>query len=219
MRGKEGGDGAEVPWTKALSSRRYAMALAITLGLGAVIALLLPQFFTHLALRPGTIPFEPLLPLLGPAQLSVPIFTVLYGMLAGALVVVLPRPYLLLRALQAYVLILLLRMISMWMFTLQPPADLVPLHDPLTAIFYPDGEAFTKDLFFSGHTATMALLVALAHGKWQQAVALAATGAVGVMVLAQHAHWTIDVVAAPVFVGLAWWISRATWTASVSDVR
>lgn len=204
----------ELPWREALRSGRFRVALLITLAIGTLIALFLPVFFGHLSVRPGAIPPDPLLPVLGPAQLSTPIFTVLYGMLAGALVLLARKPFLLLRGLQAYVFILLFRMVSMWSVTLEPPVDLVPLVDPLTAVFYPGGEAFTKDLFFSGHTATMALLVALARRPWQRTIAMAATVAVGLLVLAQHAHWTIDVLAAPFFVALAWWCSRQTfrWT-------
>ena len=100
-----------------------------------------------------------------------------------------------------------MRMVTMELVTLEPPVNIIPLVDPVTVSFYPGGVPFLKDLFFSGHTATLALMVFISRGsvaRWGVAVA---TIAVAVLVLLQHVHWTIDVLAAPLFAWFAWRMS------------
>jgi hypothetical protein len=103
---------------------------------------------------------------------------------------------------------------------LEPPLDLIPLVDPLTQIFYPSAEPFRKDLFFSGHTATVFLLyLAIPERRWKRPL-LAVTLFVGLAVLVQHVHWTIDVVVAPVAAWVAWRASaHTTCWAGLSDER
>ena len=123
-----------------------------------------------------------------------------------ALVTLLPRPPRLLRALWAYLLLHLLRCATLWLLPLEPPAGLVLLRDPLVdQLIYAAPAPITKDLFFSGHTATLLLLALAVPAGWRRRALLAGTVAVGTLVLVQHAHYTYDVLAAPLFVALAWW--------------
>jgi membrane-associated phospholipid phosphatase len=57
----------------------------------------------------------------------------------------------------------------------------------------------TKDLFFSGHTATVFLLFLNSQTKLWKNVFLTLTILVGFCVLIQHVHYTVDVIAAPFF--------------------
>jgi membrane-associated phospholipid phosphatase len=115
-----------------------------------------------------------------------------------------------------------LRMLTMYLFTFEPPMGIIPLEDPVTAVFYPGGEPFLKDLFFSGHTATLVLFAfAMGPGRQRTALLLAAL-VVGGLVLVQHVHYTVDVLAAPFFAGLAWWVAGIVLRAAglkVSDVE
>lgn len=189
-------NGRKATWGAALARKGFVAVLLATLGAGLALAWLLPRFFAWLALRPGAIPPDPVLANLGPYDLSVPIFVVLYGALAAMVVVLARRPFRLLHGLLAYVGLVALRMVCMALFTLEPPPGMVPLIDPLTQGFYPGEQPFAKDLFFSGHTATLMLLALLApKGAWRLAVA-AAAAFVGMGVLLQHVHWSIDVLAA-----------------------
>ena len=113
------------------------------------------------------------------------------------------KPLRLLHMVWAYALLLVLRMCTMYLFTFEPPAGIIPLQDPVTALFYPGGVPFLKDLFFSGHTATL-VLFGLAVGPGRARLALwVLAAAVGALVMAQHVHWTVDVVAAPFFAALS----------------
>jgi hypothetical protein len=191
--------------------------LAVCLVL-ATLAAVLPVFFRWIQHKPGLVPPDPLIHAVGPADLSIPVFTLLYAVIAATVVAVAPRPHLLLRGLFAYALLLLLRMSSMAVFTLEPPADAVPLTDPVTGPFYPGNAPFLKDLFFSGHTATLALMALLAPWRWLRTVAWSAAAAVGLMVIAQHVHWTMDVVAAP-FAACAAWALAGLWLRRITPCR
>ncbi len=179
-----------------MARKGFIAVLLATSGAGLALAWALPRFFGWLNVRPGKMPHDPLLANLGPFDLSVPIFVVLYGVLAAMVLVLAGRPFRLLHGLLAYVGMVALRMACMVLFTLEPPPRMVPLIDPFTQGFYPGAQPFAKDLFFSGHTATMVLLALLApKGCWRWATA-AAAAFVGAGVLLQHVHWSMDVLAA-----------------------
>lgn len=194
----------------SMTSPRTLTAWIVTLVALVVVASTLPVFFRIIEVRPGTVPPDPVLGLLGPIDLSVPVFMVLYGAILLAVMWIARSASVLLRALQAYLVLLLLRMVSMYVFTLEPPADLIDLVDPVTQWFYPDDRPFRKDLFFSGHTATLALLAFAVHGQVIRKVLWSSTAFIGLAVIVQHVHWTVDVVFAPIFAWLAWCISGIT---------
>lgn len=182
----------------------WRRAWLITLLAGVLIVSALPAFFAWVGRRPGMLPPEPLLGLLPAWDLSVPLFLLLYVVITIYVVALARHRSRLLRGLQAYLLLLLLRMLSMALVTLEPPPGMVLLHDPVIQWFYPGAEPFSKDLFFSGHVATVCLLALAAPWPrmrpylWMMAVL------VGLAVLVQHVHWTVDVLAAPAFAWLAW---------------
>ncbi len=176
---------------------------------GVLVIAGLPVFFRWVGSRQGAFPPEPLLPRIGPWDASAPTFTVLYGTLLLVVFSIAGRPLLVLRGLFAYLLMVVLRMLSMALIILEPPPDIIPLVDPVTAIFYPDNTPFLKDLFFSGHTATLVLVALVApRGPVRWLASLAAL-AVAALVLVQHVHWTVDVLAAIPAALLAWWLAGA----------
>jgi len=89
-------------------------------------------------------------------------------------------------------------MVVMFVTPFNPPADSIILNDPFVQLFG-SGEILTKDLFFSGHTATLFLLYLIADKKYLKFTYLIFTIIVGLAVLLQHVHYTIDVIAAPFF--------------------
>jgi membrane-associated phospholipid phosphatase len=66
----------------------------------------------------------------------------------------------------------------------------------------------TKDLFFSGHTTTMVLIFLCLKKRTDKTIALMAAFAVAYLLLVQHIHYTIDVLAAPVVVYACYRLTR-----------
>lgn len=168
------------------------------------IAIGLPRFFAYIEGIAGTRPLDPLLAAIGPVNVTWLTFTVLYSTLVLTVARALGSPWTILRGLHAYALLMLLRVLSMRAFVLEPPTDIIPLIDPVTQSFYPGATPFLKDLFFSGHTASLALMVCIARGRTARMLTITAAAVVGLLVILQHVHWTVDVLAAPIFVWLAW---------------
>ena len=183
---------------------RLGLVLVLLLGLLPVV----PGFYRFVQARPGQLLADPLLVLLPVQDHSTLIFTLIYGAIAATLVYLLPRPQRLLQALWAYYLLQLLRMATLWLLPLEPPTALVPLHDPvMDRLFAITTQPIVRDLFFSGHTATMALLAFAGRGRrWRGALGLL-TGAVGLLVLVHRVHYSYDVLAAPLFAWLAYWLA------------
>ncbi|GAA3974203.1 phosphatase PAP2-related protein [Hymenobacter antarcticus] len=191
-------------WAQTSFRLRLGLIAALLLGLLPVV----PGFYHFIQSRPGQLLADPLLALLPAHDVSVPTFALIYGAIAATLAYLLPRPQLLLRALWAYYLLQLLRMATLWLLPLEPPSTLLPLHDPvMDHLFAVTTQPIVRDLFFSGHTATMALLALAGRGRrWRTALGLL-TGAVGLLVLVQRVHYSYDVLAAPFFAWGAYWLA------------
>jgi PAP2 superfamily C-terminal len=120
-------------------------------------------------------------------------------------------PAIYLRFIWGYALLFITRIISIGLTPLDPPDGLIELRDPLSNYFY--GATFiTKDLFFSGHTASICLMAfCLIHPRDRWLVFFG-TAVVGIGVLLLRIHYTADVIAAPFFAygvyRLAKWLVR-----------
>ena len=195
-------------WPAAWARRGFRVRLGLVVGLLLGLLPVVPGFYRFVQARPGQLLADPLLALLPVQDHSTLIFTLIYGAIAATLVYLLPRPQRLLPALWAYYLLQLLRMATLWLLPLEPPATLVILHDPvMDRIFEVTTQPIVRDLFFSGHTATMMLLTLVGRGRgWRWALGLAMV-AVGLLVLVQRVHYSYDVLAAPFFAWAAYWLA------------
>ena len=101
----------------------------------------------------------------------------------------------------------IIRCIVMYLVPLEPPIGIIPLRDPFVEGAFYDNKVLVKDLFFSGHTSNMVLLTLFMDIKWLKIILAFAATTVGYLVLVQHVHYTIDVIAAPFFAYLAYRIA------------
>ncbi len=137
---------------------------------------------------------------LKPYDFSLILFTLIYASVGIAFTFLLPHPKKLLMGLQAFSIIALMRAASIYLVPLSPPADMIILHDPVAEFFLKRGDVMvTNDLFFSGHVSFCILLYFTAQNSIIKRLCAITTFIIGVLIIWQHVHYTIDVVAAPFF--------------------
>ena len=161
----------------------------------------LPTYFNYIENRNGIVLNDPLLDWFPAINVSIPVFIILWGMVSLFIIKAIQNPLLFLQFSWCLILLHLSRVVSIGLTPLNAPKDLIILKDPLSSHFY-DVPFITKDLFYSGHTATMFLMYLCFQGKWEKIIALFASICMGILVLIQHIHYTIDVVTAPFFAWL-----------------
>lgn len=167
------------------------------------ILMSLPFFYQAIEQRNGISFNDYLLSYLPAYDLSLFIFVIIWSMTLLTFSRFKQDPHIFLTFLWGFILINLSRFVSIGLFPLNPPADLIPIHDPIANQFY--GPKFiTKDLFFSGHTAAMFLMFLCLKKRTDKLLALIATLIIGAAVLIQHVHYTMDVVMAPVITYFLW---------------
>ncbi len=186
----------------------------------AIVALVLsamPAFFQHIERRAGVQLHDPILSHIAPQDVSIYIFMVIWGMGLLTLLRAIANPAIYVRYVWLYIVICLTRLLTITLVPLAPPVGLKELVDPLTGIFY--GHAVvTKDLFYSGHTATLITMYFCLEKRSDKILSLIATFIVGCLLLVQHVHYTIDVLAAPVFVFLINRVLSATLFADSDEL-
>ena len=125
------------------------------------------------------------------------------------------NPHTVLLGLATYSIVTWFRMITMYTFTLEPPEGMIFLQDPfLTMIVYPTD--FAKDLFFSGHISAMTVIILVEPNRILKLIKVAATILVGMLLLAQHVHYALDVLLAPLFSYLVYrWVLQLQRAAGI----
>ncbi|OON68262.1 phosphatase PAP2-related protein [Hymenobacter sp. CRA2] len=192
-------------WHQAWRHPAFRRLLAGALGGLLLLAALIPRFFAWVQQRPGVRPPDAVLLHLPAYDVSGLTFAVIYAAIVLGLAVLLPRPRQLLRALWGYLLLHGLRLVTLALVPWEAPPHLIVLHDPVVdRLFYASATSITKDLFFSGHTATVLLLALAAPPGRVRKVLLLGTALVASLVLVQHAHYSWDVLGALLAAPLAW---------------
>ncbi len=185
-------------WKKYLSDKKSRYELVSTLVFLVPVLSFFPKFLSYVEARAGVVLPDPVLRMFNPIDLTWLTFALIYLSVIFALINFAPKPVTLVKALQCYALMVVFRTAAMYVTPFNPPESMLALNDPFVQ-FFGSGEILTKDLFFSGHTATLFLLFLLAEKKWLKTIFLINTIIVGTAVLLQHVHYTIDVLAAPFF--------------------
>lgn len=185
-------------WKEFLKEKRNRFELVITLFLLAVVLTSLANFLNYVEARKGVLLPDPLLNLFNPIDLTWLTFALIYVSLSVAIATLSKNPKRLLFAVQLYTFMVAVRILAMYLLPLQPPEKMIILNDPFVE-FFGTGQTLTKDLFFSGHTATLLILFLISEKKIIKTIFLISTIVVAIAVLLQHVHYTIDVFAAVFF--------------------
>jgi hypothetical protein len=185
-------------WRDAFANKIFKKKFSIAFILLIGILIFLPYFFQHIEKRNGIALNDFILQQLKPRDVSVLIFFIIWSVSILMIIRAVKKPHIFIVLLSSFTMLTMSRIISIYLFALNAPEGLIVLKDPLSNFFY--GTTFiTKDLFYSGHTATMFLMFLCLEKKTDKLVALAASFLVGILVLVQHVHYSIDVLVAPIF--------------------
>jgi hypothetical protein len=155
---------------------------------------------------------DPLFNLFNAVDLNIIAFPVIYVALITFIVYNSYRPRTLMFAFNCYALMVWIRMFAMYVTPLDVSSGSIGLHDPIVFLIG-TGQEVQKDLFFSGHTASLFLLAivtlnakkisgrdySLKLDKFMKFFFFFCLIIVGSSVVLQKAHYTIDVFAALFF--------------------
>lgn len=197
----------QVLWKNAWANTSFKIKIIVGLSLIAITLSLYPLFFDYIEQRNGVVLNDFFLQKLPAKNVSIPVFTIIWGMGALTIYRVIQSPRIAVNTIWCFLLIAVSRVVSISLCHLNPPADLIPLVDPLSNTFY-GGKFITKDLFYSGHTATQFLMFLCLEKRTDKILTLISTVLIGILVLIQHVHYTLDVITAPLFAYLCYKVSQ-----------
>lgn len=196
-------------WKQMLVIDGFAIKLLTAIIIFVIGALQFPNYFLHIQKREGEILNDFVLNNLPALDVSTPIFAIIYGLLLYMLARVITKPNIFLLFALTFVIETVFRMTTIYIFPLNAPENLVFLHDTFAeALIYGDSEPITKDLFFSGHTATMVMIWLFVDKPWEKIIALIGGCMLAFLLLVQHVHYTADVVGAFFFTYLSYLIAQ-----------
>ena len=185
-------------WSQYLRNKQFRNKLAVGLLLLVLLIAFLPYYFAFIEARKGIILNDLVLDYIESANVSIPTFIIIWSLCLWYLIKSFKDPALMLLILWGLNVLSLSRIISIYLVPLEPPNDLIELIDPITNSLY-GAKFITKDLFFSGHTATLVCLALCLRKRKDQLIVFTGAVIVGILVLVQHVHYTIDVIAAFIF--------------------
>jgi len=194
-------------WKNNWQSTDYRRKLISGLIIISLILISLPFFYQAIEQRNGIKFNDYFLQWLPAYDLSLFIFVTIWSMALLTFHRFKQDPQIFLTFLWGFILINLSRFVAIGLVPLNPPDNLIAIHDPISNYFY--GPKFiTKDLFFSGHTAAMFLMFLCLKKKSDKILTFIATILIGLAVLIQHVHYTMDVFMAPIITYFLWIASR-----------
>lgn len=184
-------------WKEALNTAPKRWRLISGSVIIFSIIIYLPYFFRHIEERQGTVLHDWVLEQIPAHNVSVIIFIIIWGTGLLTLYRAVYKPEIYILYAWALIFVCLARMLAISLVPLDPPIGLIKLADPLTGVFY--GQAIiTKDLFFSGHISTVVLIFLCLEKKSDKIISFFSIIAIAILLLVQHIHYTIDILAAPI---------------------
>jgi PAP2 superfamily C-terminal len=200
--------GVRQGWQEAWHNAGFRKKMTVGLTLVVLISFAFPYFFQTIEARSGFLLNDPLLKLLPPHDVSTATFNIIWAVSLLSLIRAIQTPSVFLTFVWGWLVLTTFRLLTITLVPLDPPSGLIVLADPISNFFYGHHKFITKDLFFSGHTSTVFLLYLCVPGKRDKILVLIATFCVAILLLVQHVHYTLDVVAAPFFGWAAYRLAR-----------
>ncbi|HTB30606.1 MAG TPA: phosphatase PAP2-related protein [Bacteroidia bacterium] len=195
-------------WKDAWYNKAFRANLI--LGVIIIVGLLIftYHFFYYIEHLPGgTLLNDWVLRKIPAEDVSVPITLLESSVIIIFLIRSITNPNLFVTYLIGFIFILIFRIITIYITQLQPPVGLIELRDPIAGIVY-KSTFIKRDLFYSGHVSIMYLFYLCSIKKVDKYYILFAVTCVGLLLLVQHVHYTIDVISAPFFAFGCFWLSK-----------
>ncbi len=189
-------------WRNAWKYREFRIKAISSLAFFTVTAVFAKPFFMYIESRNGSQLNDFLLDKIPPVNFSGTIFILIYFTMLVNILYLLKEPFSFIKYFQIYLIVISARLLCNFLFPLEPPLGIISLDDPLVY----GKESITKDLFFSGHVSTLFLLFMASKNIFLRCFNLLTTLLVAALILVQHVHYTIDVVAAPIVVWLVFFL-------------
>ncbi|MCD6019593.1 MAG: hypothetical protein K0S53_2714 [Bacteroidetes bacterium] len=191
-------------WRTAFSDKHFRNRFIFSVIAVSIILTGFASLLAYIETRQGHTFYDPILNFIKPRDVSDFIFFATYLTALVGLIYAFVSPYRFLHLIQMYGTLTLLRVVTLFFVPLDPPMAIIPLRDTfLTHTFYAGNENL-KDLFFSGHAATLFLFYFFASSRPLKILFLVSAIAVSIGVVVQHVHYSYDVIAAPIFAYIAY---------------
>jgi hypothetical protein len=199
-------------WRLAWKQKEFRIKALICLVAFVIISIITLPYFKYIELRTGYQLDDPILELIPARNFSLLIFILMYGIAFTNILFLLKDPSRFVKYAQIYSLVILARLTCIFLTPLEAPIGVIPLED----FFIYGKDVITKDLFFSGHISSLFLLYLIADKSILKYINLAATLLVAFLILLQHIHYTIDILAAPAIVWIIFSIVTKRQNASAT---
>lgn len=158
MQQREKNQFLSIEWKNAWANQAFKSKAIIGSICLLFVLVSFPRFFAIIELRNGIVLNDAVLNKLPSADLSIPIFITIWSTAFLLIRRIIQSPSLFLQFLLSFLFLSIVRIGTISFFPLDAPNGLIPLKDPISSLFYGKDIFITKDLFFSGHTATQFLM-------------------------------------------------------------
>jgi hypothetical protein len=192
-------------WRKALNDEGFRRYFPLNLLVCFVVYYAIMFWLNFNSGRAGLIINDPVYGYLVPHDFSAAIFFFTYTATILTILYTIQYPYLLQRGLGAFVAVFLVRAICIHLIPLSPSPGIIPLIDPVTDTLGHEGRIM-NDLFFSGHVSDLATFYFLCRNPKLKRYILLCMSVIAVLLVWQRVHYTIDVLVAPAFSYLSYWV-------------
>ncbi len=187
-------------WKTALGNKPFRLKILLIPGLFLIYSAITQRIGNYVEARPGVHLEDTLLSFFPSYDFSAHIFLLLYTSLFLLIITHLHKPHTILRIVEMHFAVAVIRQICILMVALEPPTGMIVLRDLfLENTVYPHDAPLTKDLFFSGHVASIWIYFLCAKNTLLKAYLFLATFFMGFMILSMRVHYTYDVYGAMFF--------------------
>jgi hypothetical protein len=199
-------------WRSEMKNRIFRLKLLLIPGLFLLYSAVTQHIGNYIEMRRGILLEDKFLTLFPSYDFSTPVFLLLYSSLFLLVITHLNQPKVILRIIEMHFCVAIVRQVCILLVALEPPAGMIVLRDLfLENTVYPHNSPLTKDLFFSGHVASIWIYFLCATKKFLKLYLGLATLLMSFMILCMRVHYTYDVYGAVFFTTIIYYAPLWIW--------